>query len=471
MYGTPVIGSNIGGIPELIDVGQTGELFEANNERDLEEKILDLWNDEKKLQRYTMNCKRRRIESLESYVEKLIHLYKEKIVTMKVIEVGTGYTSIPANKGAATEKIIEELSRVFKKQNVNYEILDIQDENRQSTDLNIKEVKVNKVFRKTDVTLGIKHKIKRTVYSIKLAKALKKEIKDSKENIVIHFHNQYNMYFFCKLVPKKIRKKVKLMYTVHSYVWNGKWDEIKHTLHTKYFQECYCVKHADKVFILNDITRKYFVEKIGVDESKIVNINNGVNVHIFTPCEEKTKDFIFFQSGSVCDRKNQLGALEILKKSLQENDNYRYIYSGGIIDENYKKRIDNYVEENGLENKVQYIPEFKSSEELSKYYKQANAFIFPTKAEAFGLVIIEAMACGLPVIMNKNVILELLDELKDKLLLYEDEESFDKLLKEKILNEQERKKLTDSARKIIEEKYSWEVVANDYLKAFKEYGE
>ena len=117
MYGTPVIGSNIGGIPELIDVGQTGELFEANNERDLEEKILDLWNDEKKLQRYTMNCKSRRIESLESYVEKLIHLYKEKIVTMKVIEVGTGYTSIPANKGAATEKIIEELSRVFKKQN------------------------------------------------------------------------------------------------------------------------------------------------------------------------------------------------------------------------------------------------------------------------------------------------------------------------------------------------------------------
>ena len=31
MYGTPVLGANIGGIPELIQVGKTGELFESSN--------------------------------------------------------------------------------------------------------------------------------------------------------------------------------------------------------------------------------------------------------------------------------------------------------------------------------------------------------------------------------------------------------------------------------------------------------
>ena len=38
MYGTPVLGANIGGIPELIQVGKTGELFESGNAERFEEK-------------------------------------------------------------------------------------------------------------------------------------------------------------------------------------------------------------------------------------------------------------------------------------------------------------------------------------------------------------------------------------------------------------------------------------------------
>ena len=47
---------------------------------------------------------------------------------MKIIEVGTGYTSIPANMGAATEIVVEELAKIFEKEKVNYEIFDIKDE-------------------------------------------------------------------------------------------------------------------------------------------------------------------------------------------------------------------------------------------------------------------------------------------------------------------------------------------------------
>ena len=39
MYGTPVIASRMGGIPELVDEGVTGELFEAGNAAELEEKM------------------------------------------------------------------------------------------------------------------------------------------------------------------------------------------------------------------------------------------------------------------------------------------------------------------------------------------------------------------------------------------------------------------------------------------------
>lgn len=386
---------------------------------------------------------------------------------MKIIEVGTGYTSIPANMGAATEIVVEELAKVFEKEKVNYEILDIKDENRQDTDLRIKEVNVPKCFRKKDVSLGIMHKLKRVVYSINLAKALKKEIKNSDEEIVVHFHNQYNMFFFCKLVSKKIRRKAKLIYTVHSYIWNGKWEDIESTIKKKYFQEVFCVKNADKVFVLNNITRDYFVNKLGVNSNRIVKIDNGVNTDIYEPRENNSDEIIFFQSGSVCDRKNQLGAIEMLSKYLKENKNLKYVYAGGIIDQEYKNKIDEYIKNNNIYEQVEYVGELKPGKELAEYYNKAKAFIFPSIAEAFSLVILEAMASGLPVIMNKQSILDVDEKLKDMILFYNDKSTFDYIINNKILNEEERKDISNKSRETAKEVYSWEAVEKEYLENIK----
>ena len=73
--GTPVIGSNIGGIPELIDEGRTGELFEAGNAEALVGKVLSLWNDRAKCKKYSDNCLKKEFDSLENYCEKLMQIY------------------------------------------------------------------------------------------------------------------------------------------------------------------------------------------------------------------------------------------------------------------------------------------------------------------------------------------------------------------------------------------------------------
>lgn len=73
--GTPVIGSNIGGIPELIDEGKTGELFEAGNIKQLKEKILSLWNNHAKCKKYSEGCLQKQFDSLEEYCDKLIKIY------------------------------------------------------------------------------------------------------------------------------------------------------------------------------------------------------------------------------------------------------------------------------------------------------------------------------------------------------------------------------------------------------------
>ena len=39
----------------------------------------------------------------------------------------------------------------------------------------------------------------------------------------------------------------------------------------------------------------------------------------------------------------------------------------------------------------------KKGTELAKYYASADVFVFPSKTDTFGIVIIEAMACGTPV--------------------------------------------------------------------------
>lgn len=76
MYGTPVLGANIGGIPELVEVGVTGELFESGNEKELKQKIKDLWEDKDKTNQYSKNCKDISFDTISEYCEKLIKIYK-----------------------------------------------------------------------------------------------------------------------------------------------------------------------------------------------------------------------------------------------------------------------------------------------------------------------------------------------------------------------------------------------------------
>ena len=76
MYGTPVLGANIGGIPELIEKGKTGELFEHGNSIQLKQIIEKLWNNKQLTQKYSENCKHIKFDTLKQYYEKIIKIYE-----------------------------------------------------------------------------------------------------------------------------------------------------------------------------------------------------------------------------------------------------------------------------------------------------------------------------------------------------------------------------------------------------------
>ena len=75
MYGTPVLGADIGGIPELVQDAVTGELFESGNALALKEKIKSLWNDSAKRHSYIENCKNIHFASVEDYCAELVRIY------------------------------------------------------------------------------------------------------------------------------------------------------------------------------------------------------------------------------------------------------------------------------------------------------------------------------------------------------------------------------------------------------------
>ena len=76
MYGTPVIGSRMGGIPELIEEGCSGELFTAGDPDNLEQALRKLLAPGV-TEAYIQGCGRQKFETPDSYYQKLMRVYGE----------------------------------------------------------------------------------------------------------------------------------------------------------------------------------------------------------------------------------------------------------------------------------------------------------------------------------------------------------------------------------------------------------
>lgn len=389
---------------------------------------------------------------------------------MKIYEIGTGYTPIPAQMGAATEIVVEELTKAFLKQGVPVEIIDIAATDRAQTALPIREVKVPNCFSGTDVQLGIMHKLKRVVYSIALAGELKKILKKTDERVVLHFHNQYNLFFFLKLTSQKLRKHCLIAYTNHSGIWRLPWDEIEGIIRKRYFQEAECMRKADIVFLLNQQTKENVITHLNVPEEHLAVINNGVNTDVYRPLSEEDKEKakekwglkgcrVILQVGSVYENKGQLRSAEYLLPLLKEKEDLVFAYAGGIVDKAYQQQIQQFAKENAVEKQVRYLGILSPGEELNALYNTALATILPSKYESFGLVVIESFAAGIPVMVDADGLIQL----GTGSLTY-NYEGIAATIERDILKEgKEYIQLCTIARENAASNYSWSKVAGEYL--------
>lgn len=138
-------------------------------------------------------------------------------------------------------------------------------------------------------------------------------------------------------------------------------------------------KHSGKVLTTTDS----MVEELrnhGFD-GNIISWTRGVDRDIFYPDITRTDSRVLLCVSRVSKEKNLEAFFEL------DYPGYQKIMVGdGPMLETYKSQY----------SKVQFVG-YKTGKELADYYRMAEVFVFPSKWETFGLVMIEAMACGVPV--------------------------------------------------------------------------
>jgi len=167
------------------------------------------------------------------------------------------------------------------------------------------------------------------------------------------------------------------------------------------------LRAADAVIAVSECTKRDAIRFYRIPEEKITVIYEGVNPR-FRPASPEAiaavraryglpERFILYV-GTIEPRKNLTTLLEAFHHLLATYD-LRLVIVGkkGWLYERFFRRL----RELGLENRVLftgYVPD----EDLPAIYSAADLFVFPSLYEGFGLPVLEAMACGTPVICSNT---------------------------------------------------------------------
>ena len=204
-------------------------------------------------------------------------------------------------------------------------------------------------------------------------------------------------------LPVGIRKSgIKSVVTIHDLIFL-RHPEYYHWLDTKIYAWKFrqTIREADHIIAISECTKRDIMEYADVDERRISVIYQSCAPR-FTIGSAKSASRYILSVGSIEARKNILLAVKALETS-QLPDDLHIVIIGRHTP--YTDTVARYARDHGLEARV-HILHHVSDAELPAYYAAAEAFVYPSRYEGFGIPIIEAISCGLPVVACTGSCLE-----------------------------------------------------------------
>ena len=295
---------------------------------------------------------------------------------------------------------------------------------------------------------------------------------------VINFHQPFSAIGVLSLTGSG---KIPCVYTCHSlsfeeYISRSSppRNPIKWILHhlqvsARKSIEQTVLKKSDQIVVLSEYTRDKLERTYGLSSSKVNVIPGGVDLERFRPFNDKAQiraraslpgdKFILFTVRNLVPRmglENLISAFEIAQNG--RRDLLLVIGGEGPLETALKEQ----TKRCGVEDFVRftgYIPD----QDLPAYYQMADLFILPTtELEGFGLVTVEALASGLPVLGTpvggtREILTKLgSDYLFDDSTPQSIANGILKALNGWATNQGAYKNISETCRKVVEKHYSWD---------------
>jgi len=232
------------------------------------------------------------------------------------------------------------------------------------------------------------------------------------------------------------------------------------------------------VAVTNSIKGEYL--KLGIPKENIIKIPNGVDLNRISNFKSKInlKSFlgikdtktVFLSLGRFHPKKNFELVLESTRKLKQKNNNFVVIIAGTNVG-----KLKSVICKNNLENNViLYEPNSKKntrnfpSDEVFSLYKLADIFLMPSIIESFGIVTIEAMAFGLPIIINDAPgNRDLVRNGKDGFIISGTSRSLAMAMENFLINENIRKKYKKKSISRAK-KFDWSLIVDKYIDIYRQ---
>lgn len=225
-------------------------------------------------------------------------------------------------------------------------------------------------------------------YFLKLYKILQKEKPD-----VVEFHVPSVPIGLITSQLKGIKNKIIWNHSVSFYTH----DRLKEKLSSKaqtYRSNVY-FKIADVIIANSEATKSDLLKHHKVKPSKIKVKHLGTYPPAADEIIESDRELMIACVGRYISSKGQDVLIKTLPEVLRHFPELKVVFVGAGHPDNYKKL----AEDLGVSSNVEFIGESKKGD-VYKILRRASISVFPTLLEAFGLVAIDSLFCGTPLIAS-----------------------------------------------------------------------